>query len=117
LADSAQNRIIILQLDLHRLVKSGTGRTVAGIGGEIARKANARRHRDGLPELPSVRVITFDPMPPLKSASGKTGGTPKRAHFRRGTWRTLPSGREVWVKPMAIHGGTPDRPPWYEVVE
>ena len=32
-----------------------------------------------------------------------------------GTWRTLPTGREVWVRASAIHGGTPDAPPWYEV--
>jgi hypothetical protein len=113
--EAARNRLTFLETDLYRLTTSGTGRTVPGAGGEVSRLADKRRQRDGLSPVSPIRIITFDEMPPRKSAVATGTGSSKAAHWRRGTWRTLPDGRETWVKSSAVHGGGGAPPPWYEL--
>jgi hypothetical protein len=89
IGDAAQNRL--MKFDLYR--RTHTGRMTLATDGEVAEKANARRRRDGQSELPQVRLVSFDPLPPPQLSKGTGSGSPKAPHYRRGTWRNLPNGR------------------------
>jgi hypothetical protein len=112
LDEGTNNRLIILMSDIWRITR-GNGRVSHSAGTSTTELSNKRRKRDGLPPVPAVRVLDFD-APGRLPAVPSGAGARKAPHFRRGTWRTLPTGKEVWVRPSAIHGGTPDAPPWYE---
>lgn len=57
------------------------------------------------PLLPPVRVKLGDAV--IRSTGSHTGdGSPRLPHNRRGHWRNLRSGKRVWVRDCAIHGGS-----------
>jgi hypothetical protein len=112
---SNEDRILQFLADLHRLMTHGGSVALAPAGKET-QKINLRRNHLKLPDVPLVRVITFDDAVAHEASSAPSApGAMKRPHFRRGTYRTLATGRRIWVRPAAIHGGDGSSPPWYEV--
>ena len=109
-------RMEVALLDIHRLT-SGHGATTESVGTEVSDKIDRRRAKNGHHPVPRVRVIDFSVVPPARTIATPSDGpkATRMPHFRRGTWRTLQTGRKVWVRPCAVHGGSPNAPPWYEV--
>ena len=112
-----EHRVTHLLPQIHRLMTRRQGTVAAGVGTAITARINARRQNLQLGAVPAIRIIDLDAPEPAPAASASHGkGAPKAPHYRRSTWRTLPTGRKVFVSSAAIHGGTGSPPPWYEVV-
>lgn len=76
---------------------------------------NDRRERQGKRPLPPFITINHTPRPETIGQEGEGGGWTQRPHHRRGHWRTYKrTGKRVWVRDHAIHGGT-DTPRHYLV--
>jgi hypothetical protein len=115
-SQSNQDKILHFLTDLHRLM-THSGFVTFPSPGKETQKINQRRSRLNLPDVPLVRIIKFDiAVPKTAPHAPAVPGAPKRPHFRRGTYRTLATGRRVWVRPSAVRGGGADAPPpWYEM--
>jgi hypothetical protein len=88
----------------------------AVVGTQVTDKINVRRNKMDLPSVPLVTIIDLNKMPPVSISHGS--GSPKRPHFRRGSWHTRKTtGKRSWHPPVAVHGGGQIIPPWYEVRE
>jgi hypothetical protein len=104
---------------LANLTRSSGGELVDEAASKHGTKIIERRARLGL-ETPQVRrIIRINLDRPPTAPTGPSGHTGRRGiakppHWRRGHLRTLPSGRQVWVRHCAIHGGGSEAP-WYEV--
>lgn len=84
-------------------------------GTSVTEKINARRSKMSFPPVPGVITIDLD-KPPVISEAKSGPGTPKKPHFRRGSWHTRKAtGKRSWHPPVAVHGGSEIVPPWYEV--
>jgi hypothetical protein len=110
---ASEHRVIQFLIDCHKLMTKGGSVTLAAPGYRTE-KINNRRGALKLPLVPPIRIIKFD-NPVVVHDAPSEPSTAKRPHFRRGTYRTLATGRRVWVKPSAIHGGSGAAPPWYEI--
>lgn len=67
--------------------------------------------------LPATRIIKVNLPKLVATTRSRTVGTgsEKRPHERRGHYRSLQSGKQVWVNACKIHGGS-DAPPKYSVL-
>lgn len=76
---------------------------------------NARRKKHGKPEIPPYHTIVIHHNKATLAAHAaaaeeeRTHASP-RPHWRRGHKRTYASGKDIWVRPCKIHGGTDDLP-------
>lgn len=76
-----------------------------------------RSEPDDLKPLPATRIIKVN-LPVLVATARNRGrgiGSEKRPHERRGHYRNLQSGKQVWVNACKIHGGS-GAPPRYSVL-
>lgn len=113
LVTAAQDRLRAVCGIIHKM-STHNGATVVATGGNATQLIDKRRTRLGLPPVPRVRLLNFD-MPRIARPATQPTGRTVMPHYRRGTWRSLATGRRVWVRASAIHGGGDSPPPWYQV--
>lgn len=63
--------------------------------------SHAKRVRKGKKPIYDWKTITVEPPKPRGQDQGGTHASP-RWHERRGHWRTMPSGKKVWVKSCEV---------------
>lgn len=118
LEQAATQRLALMLCQMYLILhRSGTVTFVTP--GPESIRITERRKRLGLPEIGRVRVIQLDPPDRVvtlrQSAATPEATLTKAAHYRRGHYRTLRNGNQVWVRASAIHGGLGAKPPWFEL--
>jgi hypothetical protein len=110
-----EHMILNFLADWHRLM-THKGSVTFPLPGKETQRINLRRSRLKLPDVSAIRIIKLgDLVLHVAPSAPSAPGAMKRPHFRKGTYRTLATGRRIWVRAMAIHGGGGDPPPWYEI--
>lgn len=79
--------------------------------------ANHGSVRDDPKPIPATRIIRVNRQGLIAATRARRSGTAieRRPHERRGHYRQLRTGKQVWVNSCKIHGGS-DVPPKYDIV-
>ena len=114
---SARHRALATISHAWQLAQPRGGKAVLEPGTVFSDKVDARRVRAGLGALQPVRRIVLtdmgQPITPDAALAGRGKGIPRAPHFTRGHFRTLQTGRKVWVRDYQTGEAAPA--PWYEI--
>lgn len=114
---SLWTRLQIVLSFIHKMMnRTDRGVASAIIGSSATDKINARRTKMNLPPIQQVVSIDLTRAITAPGAKGTGKGSPKKPHFRHGSWHTRKAtGKRSWHPAVAVHGGAGVAPPWYEI--